>query len=201
MPEFIPTQIRWWYPAIADWMIANPGGDLKDCADSLKRHVNTVRIIARSDVFKEYLAQRRAEWQANHDFAILDRVNRVAERSLDLMLENIEKKGDKIPIAHVTEIALGALDRLGYAPKTNAGPQVNVSVGQQNNVTVAVTTEALLEAQQALREVERQRGIAGRKTLELEVSGSVPDEGRGTDVEVEAERDEVECAAVQSAES
>jgi hypothetical protein len=64
-----------------------------------------------------------------------------------------------------------------------------------------VTTEALLEAQQALREVERQRGIAGRKTLELEVSGSVPDEGRGTDVEVEAERDEVECAAVQSAES
>lgn len=197
MPTFVPTSIRWWYPAIADWMIANPDGSMADCAKALNRHVNTVRTIVSSDIFKEFYAQRRAEWQAQHDFAILDRVNRVAKCSLDLMLDNIEKKGDKIPMADVKEIALGALDRLGYAPKTQGGPQVNFNLGDDNRrITVAVTSEALLEAQQALRAAEAQRAVNSKsKVLELE---SAPVVGQDADVEAEAGQDDVHTSETES---
>ena len=167
-----PTRLRWWYPAIADWMLRNPGGSMEQCAKELERGTNTIHIIVNSDMFKEYYAQRRREWQQNHDFAILDKVNRVAERSLDLLLDKMEKQSDKIPMQLTRDVAFSALDRLGYAPQS--GPQVAVNVGEQKNVFVAVTPDALEEARQALRNAESRRGIESNRRLELtaEVVGS-----------------------------
>lgn len=178
-----PTKLRWWYPAIADWMLRNPGGDMVQCATDLGRNVQCIRMIVNSDMYKDYYAQRRQEWQQNHDFAILSRVNRVAEKSLDLLLDKMEKKGDQVPMNVTKDIAFSALDRLGYAPQT--GPQVAVNVGEQKNVFVAVTPDALEEARTALRLAERGRGVESAKRLELtaEVVGSEV-------VNVGAERDE-----------
>lgn len=160
---------RWYYDSIADWMIANPGKELKECAKHINKHPNTITQIIRSDLFQEYLAQRKQEWQRHHDHAIMAKTTAVAERSLDLMLEKLEKQGDKIPMQVVSEVATNALDRLGYAPRT--APQVQVNVDNSDNrqvVMVPISPEALEEARDAIRAAEEQRKIAARSTLELE---------------------------------
>lgn len=190
MPTYTPTKMRWWYPAIADWMLRNPGGSMVQCAKDLDRSEGGLRMITSSDMFKEYLAQRRQEWQQAHDHSILDRVNRVAVKSLDLILDKMEKQGDKIPMQLTKDVAFSALDRLGYAPQS--GPQVTVNTGEQKNVFVAVTPDALEEARTALRMAEQRRGIESSKRLELtaEVVGSeVVDEGAGRN---EPHRSEIE---------
>lgn len=172
MATYTPTKLRWWYPAIADWMLRNPGGDMVKCAKDLDRSVGGLRMITSSDMFKEYYAQRRREWQEAHDFAILSRVNQVATKSLDLVLDKMERKGDQVPMNVAKDIAFSALDRLGYAPQN--GPQVTVNTGEQKNVFVAVTPDALEEARTALRLAESGRGAASNRRLELtaEVVGS-----------------------------
>lgn len=154
-----PFNGRWrqWYVDIADWMIANPGGKLSDCARDLGRHLNTISFIYRSDIFRDYYSQRRAEHSAAQDAAVRAKLTGVALKSLDLITEQMEKKGDQVPMKLLAEVATGALDRLGYAPAT-PGTSVNVNVGPQ--VTqVAVSASALAEARDAMREAERRRAI------------------------------------------
>lgn len=168
---------RWYYDSIADWMIANPGGQLKDCAKHINKHPNTVTSIIRSDLFQEYLAQRKQEWQREHDRAIVQKTTAVAERALDIMLDKMEKQADKIPMQVVAEVATNALDRLGYAPKAAAAVQVNVDNSTTSNqvVMVPISPEALEEARDAIRLAEQQRKLEARRTLELEAEPTVED--------------------------
>jgi|SRR5262245_2100822 len=189
-----PYQGRWrvWYPAIADWMIRNPGGSAEACAKELGKSPNTIRFIMATDLFRDYFARRREDWQRNHDFAIVTKTTHVAEKALDLMLEKMEKQADKIPMNLVTDVATSALDRLGYAPKPPASQSVNVNVDTGNKIVmIPISAGALEEARDAIREAEKSRRLAA---LELEaepvepkgeVGGSagdpaVPDPGDGS---------------------
>lgn len=176
---------RWWYSAIADWMIRNPGGSMQDCARDLDRGYNTILMITNTDMFRDYLNTRKAEWRAAHDFGIVDKLTRVAEGSLDLILDNMKKKGDQIPMKMLNEIATGTLDRLGYAPASTPAVQVNVDQRDQRKqvlVTTPVSPAALEEARDALRLAEQRRAAL---TIDLEPSP------RG--VEKEAEPHVPEC--------
>ena len=140
---------------------------MSDCARDLGRHATTVRYIVNSDVFREYHAQRRAQWRDAHDFAIVSRVTQVAERSLDIILDKMEKQADKIPMQLITEIATLSLDRLGYAPQPKQSPvQVNID-NRQQAMQVPVTAAALEEARDALRAAEQKRGIESRESVAL----------------------------------
>ena len=159
-----PVSWQPWYVSISDWMIRNPSGDMVDCARDLGRSAPTIRYIVNSDMFREFHARRREEWRKNHDFAIISRVTRVAERSLDLILDKMEKQADKIPMQLVTDIATASLDRLGYAPAQT--PAVSVNISQNNGtqmVNVPVTAAALEEARDALRAAEQKRAIEHRE--------------------------------------
>jgi len=151
---------RWWYEGIADWMIAHPGGRLQDCARDLNKNSSTISMIINSDVFRDYLAKRRAEWRERHDFALTSKTTKVAEAALDCLLVQLEKKKDQVPINTISEIATSALDRLGYSPQKTQAPSVQVNVQQNNDAKVihaAVSPEALQEAREALRIAERNR--------------------------------------------
>jgi hypothetical protein len=120
-------------------------------------------------MFREFHAQRRNQWRENHDFTIVSKITQVASKSLDLILDKMEKQADKIPMQLVTEIATASLDRLGYAPQ---GPGIGVPVqvnidNRQQTVAVPVTAAALEEARDALRAAERKRGIEVRESLPL----------------------------------
>lgn len=151
---------RWWYPAIADWMLRNPGGKLADCSKEIGRSVTTISLIANTDMFKDYLANRRKEWQQCHDFALQAKVTKVAESALDILAEVLEKKRDTLPIGRLSEISFSALDRLGYSPNKQAPAIGAVNIQQNGNgsaVVMPVSVDALREAQQAIRTVEARR--------------------------------------------
>lgn len=159
---------RPWFPAIADWMLQHPGGALKDCAKELGKHPQTINLIARTDMFKEYFQRRREEWTKMHDFALVAKTTKVAEAALDLMADKLEKQGDKIPMNLLNEVAVGTLDRLGYAPNKVQSPSVNVNVNSDNRVVmVPIDAGALQEARDAIRAAEARRVIEHRE-LEVE---------------------------------
>jgi hypothetical protein len=156
-----------WYPGIADWIIRNPEGRLQDCAADLNKSYSTIAFIVRTDMFQEYLAQRRQAWQKDHDFSIIAKVTRVAEKSLDLLIDKMDKQADKIPMQLITEVATSSLDRLGYGPKA-AGPSVNVNVNNgQQVVMMPISAAALEEARDAIREAEKKKALEERQTLDL----------------------------------
>lgn len=154
-------------------MIRNPGGKLCDCAKELNKNQNTISMIANSDMFRDYLAQRKAEWRETHDFAILSKVTAVAEKSLDTLLTQLEKKGDQVPVQVMAEIATSTLDRLGYGPKQQPGVQVNVQQND-NRVQVAVGANELLEAREAMRRAESRRAIESRTLVDEESPSEAP---------------------------
>lgn len=173
-----PYQGRWrgWYSAIADWQLANPGRPMAECAKSIGKHPNTIAMIVATDMYRDYFARRREEWTREHDFALINKTTRVAEKSLDLMLDKMEKQGDKIPMNIVTEVATSALDRLGYAPKTT--PSVEVNVNSQDNrkvVMIPISAGALEEARDAIRAAEQARAVAYRE-IELEAEPTALEE-------------------------
>ncbi len=167
---------RPWFPAIADWMLQHPGEPLKDCAAALGKHPQTINLIARTDMFKEYFQRRREEWTKMHDFALVAKTTKVAERALDLMADKLEKQGDKIPMNLLNEVATGTLDRLGYAPNKVQGPSVSVNVSDNRVVMVPIDASALQEARDAIRAAEARRTIEHRE-LEVEPE-SPPDEAQ-----------------------
>lgn len=119
---------RWWYDAIADWMIRNPGGKLSECAKELNKSYTTISMIINTDLFQDYLAKRKTEFQRDHDHAIRSRLTAVAEATLDHMLETIKKQGDQIPLKVLESLSTSALDRLGYAPSSTPSVVVNNNV-------------------------------------------------------------------------
>lgn len=150
---------RWWYSAIADYMIRNPNGTMADCARVLGKHPNTISAIAKTDIFREFLAQRKAEFFAAHDHAVRTKLTQVAEASLDIVLGQLQKKGDQIPLARLESLTTSTLDRLGYGVKS---PTVVVDNSQHDNRQQTLqfgglTPQLLEEARAAMRAVERQK--------------------------------------------
>lgn len=166
---------RWWYSSIADWMIRNPGGSMSDCAAALNKHPNTISAIANTDMFREYFARRKAEFHREHDYAIRAKLTGVAEASLDLMLGQLRKKGDQIPMQRLESIVGSTLDRLGYAPSTSPTVVVNNTTDARTQ-TVAITgltASALEEARQALRLAELRNSGTSLGVIEAgEASGA-----------------------------
>ena len=187
-------RMNWWYDSIIDWMIRNPGQPLYKCADEIGRSRSAVYAVVSSDVFQMALAERKAAFAKDHDFAIVTKSARIANLALDLQLETLEKKRAAVGIKTLKEIGDSALARLGYGPKTPTGPGVTVNnnygPGAGGNVTVLPVNKADLEAaRQQLRQNEQRRLIdvsprvdsrggereAGPEVVEALVSAEVAD--------------------------
>lgn len=147
---------RWWYESIADRMIAHPDWTIQQIADDLKKGANTISMIVNTDLFKAHFFERKRRWQEAHDQSLRQKLTAVATNSLDLLVNQMEKKKDLVPIQQMQEIAMSALDRLGFAVK--AGPQVVVNNAVQNNtIAPSASADALLQAREAMRKVEQLR--------------------------------------------
>lgn len=148
---------RWWYSAIADKMIAHPDWTQIQIAASLNKHPNTIAMIVNTDMFKEYLAQRKAAWRDDHDLAIRTRMTEVATEGLDIVLEHLRAKKSQVPLQAALKVVESSLDRLGYAP--SSGPQVVVNNNPDNRqqTLVQVSPADLEEARQAMRLAEQSR--------------------------------------------
>lgn len=156
-----PYEGRWryWYVAIIDWMLANPGRPLKECAAELGRAEGTIYMITETDLFRTHFAQRRAAFTQAHDSELRTKMTALASKSLDILTEVVDKKRDAIPVAHLTNIATSALDRLGYSPnKPAAAPGVTVNLpGSNPTLVTSISREELEEARTAMRLAQQNR--------------------------------------------
>lgn len=177
-------KMLWYYSAIIDWMIANPGRPLSECAAHVGKAQTTLSIIINSDMFKAALAQRKAEFQARHDFGLIEKTTRIAHASLDAILTTLDKKKDAVPLEMLNTISESALGRLGYSAKPLTAPggvTVNVNAPQQQ-VVLPVSGQDLAEARMALRQVQENRAreqlspptTMGPQQIEGEVSATTP---------------------------
>jgi len=166
-----PKKFAWYYDSIIDWMVANPGRPLSECAAHVHKSQSWLSTIINSDMFKAALAQRRETFSATHDALLTEKVTKVAMMGMDIILEKMEKKRDAIPISQLHTISDGAMQRLGYGVKPGVGPgvQVNVGVGIQNQpqVVVPVSADDLAAARFALRQAEQMKALPAPSGVEV----------------------------------
>lgn len=148
---------RWWYSAISDAMLANPNATQTDIAKLLDKNHNTVSMIVNTDLFRDYHAQRKREFQEANDFMLSNKLNKVAEKGLDLLLEVMNKKGDQVPLSQLVAITGSALENLGYGAPQAPGVSLNIQNNNNPQVVVPVSAGALSEARDALRLAEAKR--------------------------------------------
>lgn len=148
---------RWWYSAISDAMLANPSASQQEIAKSLGKNANTVSMIVNTDLFRDYHAQRKQEFQGASDFMLSNKLTKVAEKGLDLLLDVMAKKGDQVPLSQLVAITDSTLKNLGYGAPAPAGVSVNVQQNNNPTVVVPVSAGALSEARDALRLAEQRR--------------------------------------------
>jgi hypothetical protein len=146
--------VRWWHEAIVDDMLQYPKSLVRERAARLKYSADYLSLVMNTDMFRALYEQRRAEFNARLDASIQQKTGEAANKALDLVLETLEKKRDKIPFAELSEFTDRTLERLGYGIK----PGANVSVGVQI-VAPPISKEQLAEARRDLRAVENQRMI------------------------------------------
>jgi hypothetical protein len=182
----------WWFSAIADAMIRNPDKKIKDIAVMLNKHPNTISMIINTDLFKEYLAQRKEAWRHEHDHALRAKMTDVASEGLDIILEQLKAKRTQIPLNAALKVTESALDRLGYAPASAPTVVVDNSVHDNRQQTVQVaglSAKDLEEARAALRLSEQTRiGTSLPQALAVDLG---LEQGAGHVSDVEAQDEEV----------
>lgn len=148
---------RWrhWYTAIADAMIRSPGKTQIEIATELGKSAPYVSMIINTDMFKEYFAQRKAEWRESHDHMLRAKLTDVASEGLDILLDQLKAKKGQTPMPLLTKVVEGTLDRLGYAPSSGPTVMIDNSVKDNRQVNVSVSAADLEAARNALRLVEQ----------------------------------------------
>jgi hypothetical protein len=143
-------KMRWWYESLADFMVAHPSATQNDIAAHFGRAPATISTIINTDAFKAYYRQRRNVHAEKLDETVRDKLFKVSDKSLDYMLEVLDKKRDTIPLEMLQRITDSSLKNLGYGA-TPPGAGVTVNVGQPSTVHVAVSLDDLEVARAALR--------------------------------------------------
>jgi hypothetical protein len=179
--------MKWWHEAIIDDMLAFPLDTLKQRAGRLKYTESYLSIITNSDMFKAFYEERRLMFNAQLDASLQHKAASAANRALDIVLETLEKKRDRIPFRELAEFTDKTLERLGYGVKP--GAHVNVQVN--NSPSLQITKEQLAEARRDLRTVEDQR----ERVLEqrpLSAAPSIPEVSLSKPLDVVVEEGSVE---------
>lgn len=178
--SFVSTKAMLWHDAIIDDMFANPGTTIKATAERLGRSPVTVGYVVGSDLFKARYAQRRDQFNEDLDHRLIGKLSQVAELSLDLTLEQLQKKRTAVPLPLLHDITTKSLDKLGYGPKPASGPSVvvNNNNGGQQLVAAPVSALALEEARASLRQVESGRLAAPAATLTIDHEDPQREESR-----------------------
>lgn len=172
----------WWWDALIDWMVANPGSALKEvCASNggpLDIHYATVLNVTQSDLFKARLAQRKTEISQGVDLMVISKTTKIASLGLDAIQNVLEKKRGQIPLEELQAVTTSALDRLGYGAKPPAGgAAAGVSVHLTQNVTnvdagAVANARALLRAKE--QELARLPAPQSESIVNIEMPGEEP---------------------------
>lgn len=133
MPEL--ARVRYTHDAVIDEILVNPAISQGELARRFGYSQTWMSIVINSDSFQERLAERKAQLtDPVLQASINDRLDAIARRSLDRLIERLDS-----PAAQIRTADLVAIAKLGVGDKNTrpAGPQV-----QNNLYVVAVPPPA-----------------------------------------------------------
>lgn len=147
-----PRKYAYWYDTIIEWMLANPQGSMKDCAAALGKTPQTLYLVTNSDVFKLRYEERRKAHFDGLSQGILLRTARVAEKSLAILEDRLEKNPEALSTKAILDTANSTLERLGYGAPPPA--QTNIQVNAQPQVAVTISQDILQDARDKMRKMQ-----------------------------------------------
>lgn len=162
--ERVVQRLASWHYRLLDMIIENPGISYRELGAMLRKHPEYVGRIVRSDLFQEQLSRRRRDLEDAQTNRIQGKLEEVAEKGLDTILETMNTKGSKIPFREQVDATRTVLDKLGYGVQ----PTAPTSPAQQNNVVVNVDADILRAARE---EAKRRAQDIGERTLEEKKNG------------------------------
>ena len=125
-------KLSWWHESILDWELENPERSMRECSVTFGISETWLSIIRNSDIYKEYAAQRRLEHNANVSMSVVERVEAVADTSLEVLQERIDSERNTIGLGVVNDTCTMALKALGFGSKGSdrgGDTQVNLILG------------------------------------------------------------------------
>jgi hypothetical protein len=105
---------------IIHWMIANPTEQLGDVAARFNVSQSWLSVLIHSDTFQESLRKKSDETFHPAQLSLQEKLTGLAHLALDKLGESIDN--GQVSPGLLLETSSGALDRLGYGTKPNAGP-------------------------------------------------------------------------------
>lgn len=151
--------LRWWHEAIIDDMLQHPLDTLQERGARLGYSAQGLKMIINSDLFQAAYKARRERYSQIIEFSLAERMGRVAEKGLEILTEQLEKKRDSLPFGAVAETTLSIVEKLGFGakPAPSSVVQINAGGGQGVVVATTATAEQLDAARSRLREIEAAR--------------------------------------------
>jgi hypothetical protein len=160
-----PKKISWWHEMLVDMMLARPEWSGGDLAEYFEVTESWLSQIINSDIFRAYRAQRFHTHQEKVSVDIIDKVEKLAVKSLDVLdkkmdvaLENIAD----VPIGPVRETSAMALKALGYGVNNGSAVQVNIGIADP---------KLLIEARQTIRKQQELPVVGESSTVQGESHG------------------------------
>lgn len=172
--------MRWWYESLADYMVAHPTATHAEMGRHFNRTVATIGMVINSDAFRAYFRQRRDQNAELLDNSVRAKMFSVADKSMDLILENLDKKRDTIPLELLQRVNESALKNLGYGVDRSPTTVVQVNNNPQQLVPVAVSIEDLENARAALRRSQMQTIEVPLRQIENAALGPRRDNGENS---------------------
>lgn len=149
----LPKASTIWHEQLIDWILINPDGSWKEAAEVFGVTKEYISMLTRSDAFKMKLMERRKEFDEVMHRKILNKMNRVADKSLDNLLDRLEHKADFLD----EEFLLKAAGKMteGIRPKADPAPVISPQVSV--SVSIPVSADTLNEARKRIKTIEGQK--------------------------------------------
>lgn len=134
MAKYQMKNTSWWYEAIVDWELTNPGGRRKDCAKELNCSECHLSVISNSDSFKEFREMRMVQHRTRVSDGIIGRLEVVTDKALGKLEGVIDAAGPMTKMTEVADVAKMGLQALGMFRHGASGlkstaPAVQINIG------------------------------------------------------------------------
>jgi len=163
-------KISAWHEELMDFMLAQPRAGLKQAADYFDVSMSWLSTVKNSDAFQERWAERRGLHSSAVDQGIRERVEGLAEISLETLTRRMEKEGESMGLSTLREVSETALKSLGFG---NKNANVNVPLQGQGGITNhgvinIIDRNVLAEARATRAKLQEQNAV------EFKDNGSAP---------------------------